>query len=188
MQPGLSGATEPVVGLPFTVMAQLMSESHTCHVPVPRFVTLPTMVLWSVAERTGPLTITFTESSMTTAGMIVTVTVAVLPVRFAVSVALNWNVTVALDVPLSVSVASHEFGAMLTVSRGSDGLPTSEQNATGVASVSVAGNVAVVVVPALMLTVVFVVTGAASARFTNAAAGGVIACVVPGWVMNPPLA
>ena len=39
-----------------------------------------------------------------------------------------------------------------------------------------------------MVAVVFDVTGAASTRFTKAAAGGVIICVVPGWLMNPPLA
>ena len=70
---------------------------------------------------------------------------------FEVSVVLYWNVIVPLVVPLSVEVARHESDAMVTLSLASDGLPDNEHDAT--ATLSVAGNVAVVVLPTFMLVV-----------------------------------
>src|SRR5262249_37604219 len=118
-----------------------------------------------------------------------TVSVAVLLVPTP-SVAVNWNVTVAGPEPESVSSAEHGVGALLieTARRGRDGVPTRLHAVTGVGSVSVAESVIVFVPPTPRLTVPLFATGGASPSATNAAAGGVIACVVPGWVMNPPVA
>jgi hypothetical protein len=153
-------ATEPV-GAPFTVTATLMSVSHTWNEVVPVLVTFPTKALLVFVEATGPLTITSSAPSFTT-GMIVTVTVPGDVLTFPlVSVALYWNVTVAplVVAPLSVNVATHGVGELLTVtlSRGSDGLPANAHDAT--ATLSVAGKLNVMVPPAFMLVLPSPATG-----------------------------
>src|SRR6266498_813687 len=115
---------------------------------------------------------------MATCGIGVIVTVTVLPPSgvlglFAVSTAVNMNVTVApVEAPsVSVSVATHgppPFGS--TVSRGSEILNgTTAHDATPVGSLSVAGNVTVAVLLTFrsMVALVSDVAGPISARFTN---------------------
>jgi hypothetical protein len=157
----LAGIVTDPVEAPFTVTSQVKSVSHTWTVLVPVLVTFPTRALLVFEELTGPLTITFSEPSLTTE-MIVTVTVPV-PGELTfplVSVAVYWNVTVPPLVvgPLSVNVATHGVGELLTltVSRGSDGAPA-EHDAT--ATLSVAGNVTVAVPPAFMLVLRSPATG-----------------------------